>query len=531
MRTASSLAAYMHRKVGSWASFQWDDGARPLSATPSSTSDEALLGSDDLEAGPGGDGSEKVASRASTSTAFPPRSGTWSGTWRARAGGDKGAESPLGGWARLVVVLLVGFVFGRHFSGQRPELLRTARAGDVREGLWSEYGNDELSVVGTKEEVDLSLPICERTMLIDWSTFGYGFGSTAVSVMQSATFAKIHGYTLVFSRGANSYGSYFDLFEPAKPTDCRLTEELHQPEFYRIEDSANAPLSKVAEGRPPQLDGVKRILAGSDAVYPINYYIRDATFDMPALDSLPALDSSRPKPGADLVPAIFQKRFSQWSSLTHDHFTFNAVLKAKLERALWELGLDKARSQPVVGVHWRGGDKLRDECKASSQMSCGNVTLHCENAYEALDTVAHDYPSFDRTTSKARLLLMTTEPDALSLFRSDPMCRSHFDVEELPRGGSNKAFLQEDFRHLSKEDRLDDTQRMLVQTEILASHVDAAVVSANSNTGRALILLRGGPARVVDEHRIRSVDLYWHPVQFPVFKGRCDGTWGGCWPE
>lgn len=164
MRTASSLAAYMHRKVGSWASFQWDDGARPLSATPSSTSDEALLGSDDLEAGPGGDGSEKVASRASTSTAFPARSGTW----RARAGGDKGAESPLGGWARLVVVLLVGFVFGRHFSGQRPELLRTARAGDVREGLWSEYGNDELSVVGTKEEVDLSLPICERTMLIDW---------------------------------------------------------------------------------------------------------------------------------------------------------------------------------------------------------------------------------------------------------------------------------------------------------------------------------------------------------------------------
>mgnify|MGYP006886183773 CR=1 FL=1 len=87
----------------------------------------------------------------------------------------------------------------------------------------------------------------------------------------------------------------------------------------------------------------------SRSVYPINYYIRDATFDMPALDSLPALDSTRPKPGADLVPAIFQKRFSQWSSLTHDHFTFNAVLKAKLERALWELGLDKARSQPVVG--------------------------------------------------------------------------------------------------------------------------------------------------------------------------------------
>ena len=140
----------------------------------------------------------------------------------------------------------------------------------------------------------------------------------------------------------------------------------------------------------------------------------------------------------------------------------------------------------------------------------GNVTLHCENALDTLTTVAHDYPSFDRTTSKARLLLMTTEPDALSLFEADTLCTAHFTIAELSRGGSGKPFLQDDFRHLSEGDRRDDTQRMLVQTEIMANWVDAAVMSANSNTGRALILLRGGPARAVDEYRLRSVDLYWH---------------------
>ncbi|GAA5848051.1 hypothetical protein JCM9279_007429 [Rhodotorula babjevae] len=532
MRPLSTLATYVHRKTSSLTAFDWDD-ARPRSTAPSDASDETLLGADDLEAGGsarGGPG-EKGAldSAAGSPLLFPPPQ---TGSWRARAGRERvGAgppPPPWRGWARLAAVLVVGFVLGRWASSGhgRSDRLR----GDVREGLWSEYGNDDPSVVGTKH-VDLSLPVCERTMLIDWSSFEYGFGSTAVSVMQSATFAKMHGYHLLFSRGANAYGSYFDNFEPATPTDCRITEKLHQPDYYRQEKSTNAYLAKVADERPPKLDGIQRLIAGSDAIYPINSYIRDTTFSMETLESLTSLDSSRPKPGPDLIPDIFRQRFAQWSALTHEHFSFNAALKAKLERTLWELELDGKRSVPVVGVHWRGGDKLRDECRASSQMSCGNVTLHCENALDTLSTVAHDYPSFDRTTSKARLLLMTTEPDALSLFEADPLCTAHFTIAELPRGGSNKPFLQDDFRHLSEDDRRDDTQRMLVQTEIMANWVDAAVMSANSNTGRALILLRGGPARAVDEYRLRSVDLYWHPVQFPPFKGRCDGTWGGCWPE
>ncbi|BGP47935.1 hypothetical protein JCM10450v2_003801 [Rhodotorula kratochvilovae] len=512
MRALASLAAFAHRRASSLGAFDLEEAA-PLSGV-SDTSDETLAGDDSLD-GAKGDGG---------APSFPPRGGAW----RARGAKERSAAA-WKSWAWLAAALLMGVFLGRHPLGRGGG--RRLLEGDVREGIWSAYGSDERSAVGTKEHVDLSLPVCERTMLIDWSTFTYGYGSTTVTVMQAGTFAKMHGYTVVFSRGENMYGSYYDAMEPATPLDCRLTEELHQPDTYRADDGTTATLADLLAQRPLRTDTVKRILVGKESIHSINGYIRETTFEMSDLDSLPVLDSLRPKPGADLVPEVFKQRFMQWSALTKRHFSFNSVLRAKLERTLWELGLDKPRDVPAVGVHWRGGDKLQYECRASSQMSCGNVTLHCENAYDALSTVASDYPSFDRTTSKARLLLMTTEPDALPLFQADPLCQAHFAISELPRGGSGKAFLQEDFKHLSKDDRLDDANRMLVQTDILANYVDAAVVSANSNTGRALILLRGGPARAIDEYRIRSVDLYWHPVQYPPFKSICDGTWGGCWPS
>jgi len=169
MRPLSTLAAYMHRKTSSWTTFDWDD-ARPRSTAPSDASDETLLGADDLEAGPirpGGAG-EKGAldSAAASPMLFPPPQG---GSWRARAGRERGgAGSPppaWRGWARLAAVLVLGVVLGRWASSGHGR--SDGLSGDVREGLWSEYGNDEPSVVGTKH-VDLSLPVCERTMLIDW---------------------------------------------------------------------------------------------------------------------------------------------------------------------------------------------------------------------------------------------------------------------------------------------------------------------------------------------------------------------------
>lgn len=99
---------------------------------------------------------------------------------RRRSGSGDGAVSPLArtfgrggtgnGWTRGLIGLAL-FVLGLTLSELRATALRgksTPLEGDVREGLWTAYGNDKSSVVGTKEAFPEELPVCERTLLIDW---------------------------------------------------------------------------------------------------------------------------------------------------------------------------------------------------------------------------------------------------------------------------------------------------------------------------------------------------------------------------
>ncbi|GJN94301.1 hypothetical protein Rhopal_007375-T1 [Rhodotorula paludigena] len=429
-----------------------------------------------------------------------------------RSGSGDGAVSPLArtpgrggtgnGWQRGLLGLAL-FVLGLTLSELRATALRgksTALEGDVREGLWSAYGNDRPSVVGTREAFPEELPVCERTLLIDWSSFSYGFGSGMTIWTQTANLAKAYNYTLLFSEGLNPYGSYYNFFEPAPTPGCRITDELRRPEYYRQEDNPEtAVLGPLLAEYPPRDMSVNRVVMGWESMIQVGVWSVRSAYNMTDLDVLPDLDSQRPMPPQNTVPPLFQERFAQYSALASEHFSFNSFLKRKLWNEVFDLGLHKSREEPVVG---------------------GNITLHCETAYDSLASVTHLYPSFDRTTTKARLLLMTTEPEAQSAFSADPVCARNFRLEELPRGGTGKSFVQSDFWALSPQDRLDDTARLLTQTDILANYVDTAVVSANSNTGRSFILLRGGPARAVVEHRIRSVDVYWHPADFAPFKGR-----------
>ena len=148
----------------------------------------------------------------------------------------------------------------------------------------------------------------------------------------------------------------------------------------------------------------------------------------------------------------------------------------------------------------------------------GNITLHCETALDALRSFAPEYPNFRLDSMKARLVLMTAEPDALDRIAAEPICHRHFEIVPFPRGGTDKSYKQADFYELSAETRLEDTQRFLAEADILANYVDATVVSANSNTGR-LIFTRGGPTRAIDEYRIRSVDVPWHVSFLCAFVG------------
>ncbi|BGP43482.1 hypothetical protein JCM10449v2_007517 [Rhodotorula kratochvilovae] len=428
---------------------------------------------------------------------------------------------PLAVWALLalafVVVLLLGTRASRGAGDDEGAAVR-----QVLPGLWSAYGDDALSPVGTRESVE-ELPVCERTMLVEWSSFNYGLGSGVVVTMQAGLIAKMHNYTLVFEEGINPYGSYYTHFEPAPTPGCRVTQALRNPATYRVNDGNAALLGHLLTKEKPSFE-VNRVLAGWESMVPIAQYTRAATFSMPDLAALPLLDSQRPFPLESNVPSLFHERFLQYSAVMREHFSFHTLLRMKVQDGVNELRLVGKREVPIVGVHYRGGDKL---------VMDGNITLHCETAYDSLlsPSLARDFPSFDPSTHKARLLLMTTEPTAFSLFTADAFCARHFAIEELPRGGTGKSFVQSDFWALSAQQREEDSARMLVQADILANYVDAAVVSANSNTGRTLVFLRGGPQRVLEEQRIRSVDVYWHPTNFPPFKGKCDGTVPVCWPN
>ncbi|GAA5910793.1 uncharacterized protein JCM6883_000319 [Sporobolomyces salmoneus] len=399
---------------------------------------------------------------------------------------------------------------------------------------WKTWGDSSVVELGVNQG---ELPVCERTMLVDWRSFGYGFGSTATTVLQAGIVAHMHGYKLLFDRGANKYGRYLDFFAPMPLPNCRIPEELYDPDYYRThkESGVSDNVGNVINDnfdRPT----VNRLLVGTDDIHPLNHHITALIYPkMSYLDSLPPLDASKPVPVSSNVPRVFSDIFDQYSALSAEHFRFNPLMEAKVNTELARLGLDKGESEKgvaTIGVHWRGGDKLERECVGSSQLSCGNVTHHCVTAWDSLPS------STSSLTTKPRLLLMTTEPNALSLFASDPICQ-RFSLELLEHSsegeGEKQSFVQDEWNHQSDLQRLQDAQSMLVGSEILSNHVDAAVVSPNSNLAR-IIMTRAGPRRVKEEGKLRSVDIYWHPVHYPPFKrtkdwGGCDGTWGGCWPH
>ncbi|POY71752.1 hypothetical protein BMF94_5113 [Rhodotorula taiwanensis] len=409
-------------------------------------------------------------------------------------------------WKQTGIAAVVGLLVGLLLAHSNARDPATAR-GPTRKGVWSQFG------------------FGGRTL----NTWQYGFGSTTISALQAMLFAKAYDYEVIFTRERNAYGAYLDFFEPKQPEHCRITEDMYQVDD-RVQLQEITEETQRTRKNPMTPRDAPHIRSSSDDTHPLNRYARDTTFTRQQLDRrLPALDSTRPKPGPDNVPSLFAHRYIQFSALTAEHFQLNARIRARRDMLRSDMGLLETNGRPVIGMHYRGGDKLKHECRPSSQI--GNITLHCETALDALRSFTFAHPRFEIGRQKARLVLMTAEPDALKRIENEPICSRYFDISAFPRGGTNKPYKQTDFYELSLDDRIDDTERFLAEADILANYVDAAVVSANSNTGR-LIFTRGGPSRTMDEYRVRSVDLPWHPMQFPPFANvGCDGTTGHCFPE
>lgn len=62
------------------------------------------------------------------------------------------------------------------------------------------------------------------------------------------------------------------------------------------------------------------------------------------------------------------------AAMSYKHFTPNAYIDANLATIKYKLDMPPVRIKgpdepPLIGLHYRGGDKLRDECKPSARMS------------------------------------------------------------------------------------------------------------------------------------------------------------------
>lgn len=97
-------------------------------------------------------------------------------------------------------------------------------------------------------------------------------------------FAKQYGYEVVFSRGANPYGSYLgayscpdlrghrldaffvlrrvDYFEPYQPTHCQITEDLYR-EVGTVELQAVTEEARGASEDAPHPDQTPRLRSSS----------------------------------------------------------------------------------------------------------------------------------------------------------------------------------------------------------------------------------------------------------------------------
>ncbi|GAA5901435.1 hypothetical protein JCM6882_006277, partial [Rhodosporidiobolus microsporus] len=372
--------------------------------------------------------------------------------------------------AWVLVAFVLGCLVGHAAWRGRAREAPSSVAHDVREGVWAEYGGEGKTALGTKVVKPEGMPECERTLLFDWARFPYGFGSTATSLLQAAFFARANNYTMLFSRGANGYGAYLDHFTPA-PLSCWPQEEHYDPQWYlkpEVEGStihAYHIVKDMQDQVKPRTD-VDRVIVDLDDLYPLNWFVKNQTYDFGMLDSLPDMSATTPLSPADNVPSLFRQRFLQYSAVAREHLLLNPLMQARVGELVRKYGLDLERDVPTVGIHFRGGDKLATECRPSSKLSCGNVTLHCQTALSSLSSIAHLYPSFDADAlsaspspapAKPRILLMTAEPDALARFKADAVCQ-RFEIVELPRRGGDKPFLQAEWKQLSELDRLEDTR-------------------------------------------------------------------------
>jgi hypothetical protein len=162
------------------------------------------------------------------------------------------------------------------------------------------------------------------------------------------------------------------------------------------------------------------------------------------LSTLPTISSQKPLTFSDAVPKIMQPHFGTFSVLSNHYFKLGADINSKIEWTKWKMESMLKADDIAIGVLYRGGDKLSIECNPTERISCGNITLHSEAAYESYLAIAKSrnlksdkakpLPNGiidDVLRKKPIMVLMTVEPGIFQKFQSDAIGRM-FNIIEMP---------------------------------------------------------------------------------------------------
>lgn len=170
-----------------------------------------------------------------------------------------------------------------------------------------------------------------------------------------------------------------------------------------------------------------------------------------SLSTLPTLSSQIPLAFSAAVPKLMKPHFDVFAILSEHYFRLGADVAAQVEWGRYKIKSLVAKTDVVIGVLYRGGDKLSSECEATAHMSwyvrhsithpnsqltqrncSGNITLHSEAAYESYLAIAKSRNIInDEPRKKPVMILMTIEPGVFQKFQSDPIGRM-FDIIEMP---------------------------------------------------------------------------------------------------
>ena len=204
--------------------------------------------------------------------------------------------------------------------------------------------------------------------------------------VEAALLADRIGARMLVSNDEGNYGRYRDYFRPQtdREAGCVVTPGDYNPQRM-LAERACQPLDVLWIDRETasigNVDPPACVVHGSGTMGHLNQMVINLTVTPALLDSISPTDASAPLPSDATLPPLMRPLHDAAHAAWLAHFRATEEVASRIAHKRQRMHLGDGL---VVGMHYRGGDKLRAECRPTPRMTCGNVTLHAEAAWATI---------------------------------------------------------------------------------------------------------------------------------------------------